>query len=44
MTRRPFDIITFDCHGTLIDWVHALAGRDPEFHDLNGLADWMLWS
>ena len=35
MSARPYDVITFDCYGTLIDWegghrerVHARGGRD----------------
>jgi FMN phosphatase YigB (HAD superfamily) len=20
VTNRPYDVVTFDCHGTLIDW------------------------
>jgi len=24
--RRPYDIVTFDCYGTLIDWDGGIAG------------------
>jgi FMN phosphatase YigB (HAD superfamily) len=24
MADRPFDVVTFDCYGTLIDWEHGI--------------------
>ena len=34
--ERPFDIITFDCYGTLIDWEGGIAGAFLEEAQKNG--------
>jgi len=36
--ERPFDIITFDCYGTLIDWEGGIAGAFLEEAQKNGIA------
>ena len=30
VTGRPYDVITFDCYGTLIDWEHGIADAFAE--------------
>jgi 2-haloalkanoic acid dehalogenase type II len=36
--ERPFDIITFDCYGTLIDWEGGIAGAFLEEAQKDGMA------
>jgi 2-haloalkanoic acid dehalogenase type II len=36
--ERPFDIITFDCYGTLIDWENGIAGAFLEEAQRDGIA------
>jgi 2-haloacid dehalogenase/putative hydrolase of the HAD superfamily len=35
---RPFDIITFDCYGTLIDWESGIAGAFLDAAQKDGIA------
>ena len=36
--ERPFDIITFDCYGTLIDWESGIAGAFLDAAQKDGIA------
>jgi 2-haloalkanoic acid dehalogenase type II len=36
--ERPFDIITFDCYGTLIDWESGIAGAFLDAAQKDGMA------
>jgi len=38
VTGRPYDVITFDCYGTLIDWESAIAGAFAEAAAEDGVA------
>ncbi len=36
MTDRPFDVITFDCYGTLVDWRSGIVGAFSDLADAIG--------
>jgi len=37
MTERPFDVITFDCYGTLVDWRGGIARAVREAAERDGI-------
>ena len=38
MTRRRYDVVTFDCYGTLIDWESGIAGWFAEAARADGIS------
>ena len=33
MSDRPYDVITFDCYGTLVDWEGGITLTSPRRYD-----------